>query len=147
MRSQPCMLFLVVLALSTAVAAQAANNQSTNDAGIQHDGNAWSTESVRLAEELKKLQDGLPAKKKELARLHRKWVVVKGRMPTADELKKFEEKQADGEVKIEDNPYVNNNPLSSPGRHREAYYRKLYEIRNDEERIAALQDRLNALKP
>jgi hypothetical protein len=141
------MLFLVVLALSTAIAAQAGNNQLTDNAGVQHDGSARLTESGRLAEELKKLQDGLPVKKKELARLHRKWVVVKGRMPTADELEEFGEKQADGEVKIEDNPYVNNNPLSSPGRHREAYYKKLYEIRHDEERIATVQERLNALKP
>ena len=66
-------------------------------------------------------------------------------MPTADELKTFNEKSAEGEVKLEDNPYVNKSALSTPGRHRMAYFQKLNEIRADEERIVTLRNEINAV--
>jgi hypothetical protein len=99
---------------------------------------------VRLGEELQKLRDGLPVKREELERLRRKWVTRKGRTPTAEEIKIFNEKKAAGEAKEEDNPFFNKNPLSSPGIQREAYYKKLEEIRSDEARILALQKELDA---
>ena len=163
-------LFLVVLALTLASAAQAGDGSWTDDAGVIHfsddvkdasqaqqqvtagssstenrGGSASQIESDRLTEELRKLQEGLLVKRKEAARLHRKWVVAKGRMPTKDELADFEEKRAQGEVPIGDNPFVNKSPLSSPGLYRKAYYLKVEEIRRDEEQVVHLQDAIIAL--
>ncbi len=136
------MLF-VVLALATAVTAW------TNADGFPvpevRDGKAGQADYARLSEELKRLEAGLPAKREDLARLRRKWVAVKGRMPTAKEVKEFEKKRAKGEADFEDNPYVNKNPLSSPGIYREAYYKKLNEIRSDEARIAKLKEEIAGL--
>ena len=84
------------------------------------------------AQELKALQESLAVKKKELARLHHKWTVAKGRVPSKEELKEFEEKRAKGKATMEDNPYINKKPLSSPGLSRQAYYQKLEEVRQDE---------------
>jgi hypothetical protein len=134
------LLSVFVLALSTAAGAQ--NDSAGSPSPEVRDGKARQAEHDRLTEELKQLQDGLPAKKSELARIHRKWVVVKGRMPSKEELKKFDKQQAKGEVDFEDNPYVNKNPLSSPGQYRAAYYKKREEIRLDEERIATLKEEL-----
>jgi len=131
-------LSIFVLALSVAAIARA---ESTSD------GTTRQAEHARLSDELKQLQEGLPAKKTELARIHRKWVVVKGRMPSKEELEKYEKKRAKGEVDLKDNPYVNKNPLSSPGYSRAAYYKKLEEIRGDESRIAKLQEEIKALNP
>jgi len=131
-------LSIFVLAFSAAAMARA---ESTSD------GTARQTEHARLSEELKQLEDGLPAKKTELARVHRKWVVAKGRMPSKEELEEFEEQRAEGEPDNEDNPYVNKNPLSSPGRYRAAFYKKLAEIRGDEARIATLRDEIRTLQP
>ena len=99
-----------------------------------------------VAQELKTLREGLAAKKTELAQLRHKWTVTKGRVPTEKELKEFEKKKAKGEAKPEDNPYYNKSPLSSPGRWREAYYKKLEEVRKDEERAATLERELEGLK-
>jgi len=99
-----------------------------------------------LDQELKMLRDGLKVKEAELARLRHKWTVNKGRTPTADEIKTFEAKRAKGPVKVEDNPFVNNNPLSSPGRWRAAYYKKLAEVNKDKERANSLEKELDALK-
>lgn len=103
------------------------------------------TRFAGLSEELKQIEAGLAVKREELARLRRKWVVVKGRTPTAKEIEKYEEKLAKGKAKVEDNPYMNKSPLSSPGIYREAYYQKLREIRRDEERIAVLKEKLAGL--
>jgi hypothetical protein len=136
-------LCIAVLAFSTSVAAWAnAENSPISETRTE---NAAQAENDRLSSELTQLEAGLPAKKEELARLHRKWVVAKGRMPTKEELKKFEEKQAKGEVKVEDNPYVNKSPLSTPGRYREAYFKLRNEIRADEERIALLRNQINTV--
>jgi hypothetical protein len=99
-----------------------------------------------LMQELKMLQEGLAVKQAELAKLRHKWTVNKGRTPTKEELKEFEEKRAKGVVKVEDNPYVNKSPLSSPGRWREAYYEKLAEINKDKERSICLEQEIDALK-
>lgn len=106
------------------------------------DGPSVPAEYARLNAELQRLEAGLPAKQEELARIRRKWVVIKGRVPTEKELKKYEEKRAKGEAKVEDNPYMNKSPLSSPGKYREAYYRMLNEIRSDEARIAKLKEEI-----
>jgi len=137
-------LLIVILALSTTITARADSDNSSVQAAP--DGNAVQTKYDSLSTELTQLESGLPAKKTELARLHRKWVVAKGRMPSSKELKAFEEKRSEGEVKLEDNPFVNKSPLSSPGRYRAAYYQKLDEIKTDEARIATLRNELNALR-
>ena len=105
---------------------------------------ARETQRADLGRELQKLQDGLPAKKKALAQLRRKWTMVKGRAPSADEIAAFEKKRAQGKAVEKDNPYVNRNPLGTPGPAREAYYRKLDEVRQDEERIDRLRKELDA---
>jgi len=136
-------LFIVILLFSTPFIARA--DSGSPSAQAAREGNAGQAKYERLSSELQQLEAGLPAKKEELARLHRKWVVAKGRMPTAKELKAFEEKSAKGAVKVEDNPYVNKSALSTPGRHRMAYFQKLNEIKADEERIAILRNEINAL--
>lgn len=136
-------LFIIILALSTPYAAMA--DSDSPSVQTARDGNAGQTKYESLSSELRQLESELPAKKKELARLHRKWVVAKGRMPTTKELKTFEEKSAKGPVKVADNPFVNKSPLSSPGRYRVAYFQKLEEIRADEVRIATLRNEINAL--
>jgi hypothetical protein len=136
-------LLIVILAFSTPLAARA--DSGSPSAQTARDGNPGQTKHERLSSELRQLESGLPAKKTELVRLHRKWVVAKGRMPTAEELKTFEEKSAKGAVKVEDNPFVNKSALSTPGRHRFAYFQKRNEISADEERIATLRNELNAL--
>lgn len=109
-------------------------------------GGAFRGEYGALTRELKKLQDTLPGKKEELTQLHRKWTILKGKTPTPDEIAAFEKKRAQGAVSVEDNPYVNKNPLTSPGLGREAYYKKVEEIRQDEERIGRIQQRLGSLE-
>jgi hypothetical protein len=126
--------------------AQQPAAKSSSSPPEKKEGSAANAESAKLAGELKKLEEGLPAKKEELARLRRKWVVVKGRTPTAKELEAFEKKRVEGEAAIEDNPFVNKSPLSSPGRYRVAYYRKLEEIRRDEMRIEQLRNEIKALQ-
>jgi hypothetical protein len=98
---------------------------------------------ANLGRELQKLQDGLPAKRMELDQLRRKWTKMKGRTPTPKEIAEFEQKKAKGPVSFADNPYLNKNPLGTPGRARETYFRKLDEVRQDEERIDRLRKELN----
>ena len=136
-------LIIVILTFSMAAALRA-ESDSTSVPEVR-DGKTTLTEHERLSGELKLLKNGLPAKKEELARLRRKWTLAKGRMPSAEEIKEFEEKRAEGEVKVEDNPYVNKSPLSSVGRHREAYFKKLNEIRSDEARIIRLKEEIAGL--
>lgn len=112
-------------------------------AGVESkDGNA---KRQGLVLELKALQDGVAAKRAELAKLRHKWMVSKGRTPTEEEVKEFEEKRAKGKATAEDNPYVNKNPLSSPARWRAAYYEKLAEIKKEKERAALLEQEIDAL--
>ena len=94
---------------------------------------------------MKALKEALAINKKELSRLRHKWSVAKGRTPTPDELLEFEKKRAKGQVTVEDNPYINKNPLSSPGRARQAYYQKLQEVRLDEGQLRQLEKDLAAV--
>jgi len=108
-------------------------------------GGVRSAEHERLTLELKKTREGVAAKKKELARLHHKWSVAKGRTPTEDEVEEFEKKRAKGKATYQDNPYVNKKPLSSPVPARIAYFKKLEEVRKDEERARQLELELQRL--
>ena len=121
--------------------AQAAQPGSA-DSVADSESKDHNTKEQSLAQELKMLREGLAIKQAELARLRHKWIVSKGRTPTEEELKIFEEKRAAGEVKAEDNPYVNKTPLSSPGRWRAAYYEKLAEINKDKDRLIRLEHEL-----
>ena len=103
--------------------------------------------SESLTQEVKKLQQELAVKQEELGKLRHKWAVNKGRTPTKQEIADFEEKRAKGAVKVEDNPYINKSPISSPGRWRAAYYAKLAEIDQVKERLVLLEQELAALKP
>ena len=107
------------------------------------DGNA---KYQSLVQEIKMLKEGLIVKQEELAKLRHKWIVSKGRKPTAKDLKGLAEKRAEGEVKVDDNPYVNKTPISSPARWRTAYYEKLAEINRDKERLSLLERELDAQK-
>ena len=89
--------------------------------------------------ELQSIKQALPAKKQDLARLYRKWSVAKGRTPTKKEVEEFEKKRAKGKATFEDNPYITQNPLATPGVARLAYHKKLEEVRKDEERIRQLE--------
>jgi len=101
-----------------------------------------AADQERLKTELMSLRAGLAAKKKELDRLHHKWSVVKGRTPTEEEVEEFEKKRAKGKATFKDNPYVNKKPLSSPGPARIAYFKKLEEVRRDEEKLRQLEQEL-----
>lgn len=120
-----------------AVAAPARESVASAPAG-------GASQDVRLAVELKRLREGLEAKKKELDRLHHKWTVAKGRNPSEEEVGKYEKKRAEGKATYKDNPYVNKRPLSSPAPARAAYYAKLAELRKDEDRVRQLEQELRA---
>jgi hypothetical protein len=127
-----------------ALALWAATNPT--EAGAASSSQTGQPKYDNIARELKILQEGLVVKKVELAKLRRKWTVSKGRIPTDEELKEFEKKRAKGDVKTDDNPYVNKSPLGSSGRWREAYYKKLEEIKKDEEQAARLERELDGQK-
>lgn len=101
---------------------------------------------ARLSSELKRLQEGFLVKKQELERLQHKWAVVKGRTPTGEELQEYEKKKAEGTATSKDNPYINKSPLSSPAPARAAYYKKLEEVRQDEQKARELESQLQALQ-
>ena len=145
MKKRPLAIWIIALSLWAATASGAASDSQAvpPDAGAR--ANERSAKYDGVSRELKTLEEGLAVMKGELARLRRKWTVTKGRTPTDDELKEFEKKRAKGEVKSEDNPFVNRNALGTPGRWREAYYKKLEEIRKDEERVVLLERELDGL--
>lgn len=89
--------------------------------------------------ELQSLREALPEKKRALARLRHKWAVAKGRVPTEEEIRAFEKKRARGEATFGDNPYASKSPLTSSGRARQEYFKKLAEVQLDEERICELE--------
>lgn len=123
-------------AASPAAAPAASSSSATGEIG------AKAGQHGKLSGELQTIKQALPAKKQELARLYRKWSVAKGRTPTAKEVEEFEKKRAKGKATVEDNPYINKNPLSTPGVARLAYHKKLEEVRKDEERIRQLEQDL-----
>jgi hypothetical protein len=139
----------IILALSVSAVAHAAaidpSAAATTSPASKGDMAAKPSEHASPSQELQSLKDALPGKKVELGRLHHKWSVVKGRTPGKDELKDFEEKRAQGKATFDDNPYINKKPLSTPGPARAAYFKKLEEIRKDEERIRQLEKELNGL--
>jgi hypothetical protein len=140
-----CFVALPLWLATTSTEAQSVQSGSADSitGSESKDGNA---KYQSLVQEIKMLQEGLIVKQAELAKLRHKWTVSKGRKPTEEELKEFEEKRAKGEGKVEDNPYVNKTPLSSPARWRAAYYEKLAEITKDRERLIRLEQELDAQK-
>lgn len=96
------------------------------------DEGAWRGRFAALRTEIKSLQDGLPAKREELAQLRRRWVISMGRTPSAGE--------------TESGRFTTRSALSTPGRHREAYFARLAEVEQDEARIAELEKQLAALE-
>lgn len=131
---------VMALAFSAAVVARA-DASSTQPATTS----VQQAENQKLSGELQELLNQLSIKKKELAKLRRKWITVKGRTPSEEELEEFNEQRAEGAVSFEDNPYVNQNPLSSPGIYRKAYYEKLAEVRSVEAKIASLREAIDDL--
>lgn len=139
-------LLAFIFAFSVAAPSQAATDQvpaapSTAGSAAAVTGISQGDEA-RQASELQALRQALPAKKQELARLHRKYLVAKGRVPSEKEKEEFEKKRAKGQTTFADNPYVNKNPLSTPGPARVAYYGKLEEVKRDEARIRQLEQEL-----
>lgn len=128
-----------VSTVSLVVAAQAQTAPSATDAAFVQKGSAGQ---AGLVQELQTLKRELPGKKRELAKLHRKWLVTKGRTPTKEEVKSFEEKFAKGEATLDDNPFVNKSRLSNSSPARTAYYKKLEEVKKDEARIGQLEREL-----
>lgn len=122
--------------LPAAAAPAAASAASDASAAVR------GADQERLKTELTRLRAGLATKKRELDRLHHKWSVVKGRTPTEEEVEEFEKKRAKGKATFKDNPYVNKKPLSSPGPARIAYFKKLEEVRRDEEKVRQLEQEL-----
>jgi flagellar biosynthesis chaperone FliJ len=101
------------------------------------------SQSARLSQELKTAHEALAKKKEELGVLRRKYVVRKGRTPSKDELKEYEEKKAEGTATLEDNPYVNKSRLTPVAPARAAYYQKLAEVEKDEARVKQLEKELS----
>jgi uncharacterized protein DUF4124 len=97
-----------------------------------HEETWWQNRYATLDKELSQLRDGVPAKRDELARLRRRWVISMGKTPT-DNL------DAPGSFSTQ-------SALSTPGRHRAAYFAKKAEIESDEARIADLESQLQKLK-
>lgn len=116
---------------------------ASSDGPATPDQDPKQAEHAGLNQELKTLREALPGKKAELVRLHHKWSVARGRTPSEEEIKEFEKKRAAGKVVTsDDNPYVNKSRLSTSGAARGAYFRKLVEVRKDEERIHELEKEL-----
>jgi hypothetical protein len=138
--------FVLAACFITSLAGVTPAQAASSSGSLADSGAVKSQEYQALADELKALQDGLAAKEVELAKLRHKWLVSKGRTPTKEEIAAFEKILAQGKAKFEDNPYINKNPLSSPGRWRLAYYEKLAEIDKDKDAIALLEQKIDALK-
>jgi uncharacterized protein DUF4124 len=100
----------------------------------------WRGRFAAVRNEIKRIQDALPAKNDELDKLHRKWVISKGRKPREGETgeDRFIRPPA-GEGDL-------SHALGNPGRHRSAYYEKKSEIEKNEARIKELQESLNNLE-
>jgi hypothetical protein len=107
---------------------------------------AGSARRAKLAAELRQVQDALATKKKELDRLQHKWNVARGRTPTLEEAKEFQKRLAEGKATDEDNPYINRSALSSSGRARADFFKKLDEVHQDQARARQLGQELEALK-
>lgn len=138
---------LAALAPAVRCAAEGTASKAEIEAGKGSAARPSSTasRSKTLTAELKALKEALPAKQAELAKLRHRWMVAKGRTPTAAEIKEYEAKKAKGKATAGDNPYVTKTPLSNPAPYRAAYYKKLEEVTRDQEQIARLEQELAAL--
>ncbi len=94
----------------------------------------WQASYKALRVELKDIQDKLPEKKETLAKLHHQWVVSMGRSPK------------NGESPSDPANYITQSALSTPGKHREAYYDMKAEIEKDEARIKEIDQQLVSLE-
>lgn len=98
-----------------------------------HDESWWRARFSSLRAEISNIQNNLPEKKETLTKLHRKWVISKGRTPKAGE-------------RLDDvDSFVNKSALSTPGKHRVAYYAMKAEIEGDQARIRGLEEQLASL--
>lgn len=97
-----------------------------------HDEKWWRSRYKALRAEIKGIQDNLPDKKAELSVLRHSWVISMGRTPKAGESTTV-------------GTLTNKSALSTPGQHREAYYKKKTEIEGDEARINELQNKITEL--
>lgn len=105
-----------------------------------HDESWWRSGFRALREQMKRIQGDLPGKKDELTKLHHEWVVSMGRTPKAGETRddRFIKPPPESKEEL-------SHALSTPGRHREAYYNKKAEIERDEVRIKEIEVQIAAL--
>jgi hypothetical protein len=94
----------------------------------------WHANFKALRDEFKGIQDKLSEKKETLTKLHRQWVISMGRSPK------------DGESTSDPGNYVSKSALSTPGKHREAYFDKKAEIEKDEARLQEIEQQLASLE-
>ena len=94
----------------------------------------WHASFKALRDERKDIQDKLPEKKETLSKLHRQWVISMGRTPK------------EGESTSDPENYVTKSALSTPGKHREAYFDKKAEIEKDEARLKEIEQQLASLE-
>lgn len=98
-----------------------------------HDEVWWRTRFSSLRAELKSIQERLLDERDALTKLHRRWVISKGRTPKQGE-------------RLDDvNNYVNNSALSTVAKHRAAYYDMKAEIEREEARIKGIEELLAVL--
>ena len=94
----------------------------------------WHASYKALRDERKDIQDKLLEKKETLTKLHHQWVVSMGRTPK------------NGENASDPANYVTQSALSTPGKHREAYFDKKAEIEKDEARLKEIEQQLVSLE-
>jgi uncharacterized protein DUF4124 len=94
----------------------------------------WHASFKALRDERRDIEDKLPEKKEMLTKLHRQWVISMGRTPK------------EGESTSNPENYITQSALSTPGKHREAYFAKMAEIEKDEGRIKEIEQQLVSLE-
>ena len=115
-------------------AAESAPQEQKAELYGGHDRNWWLSSFKALRDERKDIQDKLPEKKETLTKLHRRWVISMGRTPK------------EGESTSNPENYITQSALSTPGKHREAYYDKKAEIEKDEARLKEIEQQLASLE-
>jgi hypothetical protein len=101
----------------------------------------WHASYKALRDERKDIQDKLPEKKETLTKLRHQWVVSMGRTPKAGETRddRFTKPPPEEKETV-------SHSLSTPGKHREAYYDKKAEIEKDEARLKEIEQQLVSLE-
>jgi hypothetical protein len=101
----------------------------------------WHAGFKALRDEFKVIQDKLSEKKETLTKLHRQWVISMGRTPKEGETRedRFIKPPPDEKEGL-------SHALSTPGKHREAYYDKKAEIEKDEARLQEIEQQLASLE-